>query len=176
MNDATTSSYAAALKQAEAELASHEERGQALRNTVESLKALLAFDAPEPAPAARPARKARKPRKAKKQPKAKKPRKATRARKTARLKKPRGSAGAGHPAVPADHYTGMGPTAAYRKFIAEFGQSYTVPQIRDALVVGGVSSKSSTSLLTGLHSVRRRDEAKATAKAAKDATDKADSE
>lgn len=168
MNDATTSSYAAALKQAEAELASHEERGQALRNTVESLKALLAFDAPEPAPAARPARKARKPRKAKK------PRKAPKPRKTAKLKKPRRSAGAGHPAVPANHYKGMGPTAAYRKFIAEFGQSYTVPQIRDALVVGGVRSKSSTSLLTGLHSVRRRDETKA--KAAEDTTEKAGSE
>ncbi len=176
MNDATTSSYAAALKQAEAELAAHDERGQALRNTVESLRALLAFGAPEPAPAARPARKVKVPQKAKKPRKTKKARTATTARKMPRLKKPRGSAGAGHPSVPANHYQGMGPTAAYRKFIAEFGQSYSVPQIRDALVVGGVQSKSSTSLLTGLHSVRRRDEAKAKAAPPEDATDKAGSE
>ena len=165
MTDATSNSYAAALKQAEHELASHEERGQALRNTVESLKALLALETPKPAPVSRPApvKKARKPRKAKK------PGKVGRPRKTPRLKKPRRSAGAGHPPVDPGHYRGMGPTAAYRKFMAEFGDKYTVPQIRDALVAGGVRSKSTTSLLTGLHSVRRRDEAKAQAAAARQA-------
>lgn len=151
MTDATNTSYAAALRQAEAELASHHERGQALRNTVESLKALLALEgAPEPSA---PARK-----------KPGRPRKPARPAKTPRLRKPRRSMGAGHPPVSANHYSGMGPTAAYRKFIAEFGvDSYTVPQIRDALVAGGVRSKSSTSLLTGLHSVRRRDRVKAEA-------------
>lgn len=70
----------------------------------------------------------------------------------------RKSAGAGHPQVPADHYAGLGVTAAYRKFIAEFGATtYTVPQIRDALVQGGVSATTRAALLTGLHSVRRRD-------------------
>lgn len=70
----------------------------------------------------------------------------------------RKSAGAGHPQVPADHYEGLGVTAAYRKFIAEFGAAtYTVPQIRDALVQGGVSATTRAALLTGLHSVRRRD-------------------
>ena len=162
MTDATNSSYAAALRQAEAELASHEERGQALRNTVESLKALLALEpgtaAPQPAEA--PAPKASKP----KPRKARKPRKAAKPAKLPRLRKPRRSAGAGHPPVAADHYDGLGPTAAYRKFVAEFGvDTYTVPQIRDALVAGGVRSKSSTSLLTGLHSVRRRDQVKAMA-------------
>ena len=156
MNDATRSSYRAALGQAEAELASHEERGQALRNAIESLKALLAFDAPTPAPVTRPAPVG----------KAKKPRKARKPGKTPKLRKPRRSAGAGHPPVDAGHYKGMGPTSAYRKFIAEFGDKYTVPQIRDALVAGSVKSKSSTSLLTGLHSVRRRDAAKAQAMAA----------
>lgn len=161
MTDATRNSYAAALEQAEHDLASHEERGQALRNTVESLKTLLTLEAPTPAPVSRPApaRKAGKPRKAKK------PGKVGRPRKTPRLKKPRRSAGAGHPPVGPGHYRGMGPTAAYRKFIAEFGDTYTVPQIRDALVAGGVKSKSTTSLLTGLHSVRRRDQAKAQAAA-----------
>ncbi len=156
MTDATRNSYEAALRHAEAELASHEERGQALRNTVESLKALLAFGGAEAAAAPRPAA-------APKVSKSRKPRKARKPRKTPKLRKPRRSAGAGHPPVSSDHYRGMGPTAAYRKFIAEFGDKYTVPQIRDALVVGGVRSKSSTSLLTGLHSVRRRDEAKAQA-------------
>ena len=164
MTDATKNSYEAALKQAEHELASHEERGQALRNAVESLKALLALEEPKPAPIPRPApaRKARKPRKAKKP------------RKTPKLRKPRRSAGAGHPPVSSGHYGGMGPTAAYRKFMAEFGDKYTVPQIRDALVAGGVESKSTTSLLTGLHSVRRRDRAKE--QAAKGGAEKAASE
>ncbi len=161
MNDATNSSYAAALRHAEAELASHEERGQALRNTVESLRALLALEPGESAaqPSAAPAPKAKpRPRKARK------PRKAAKPAKMPRLRKPRRSAGAGHPPVASDHYEGLGPTAAYRKFIAEFGpDAYTVPQIRDALVAGGVRSKSSTSLLTGLHSVRRRDSVKAMA-------------
>lgn len=150
MRDATRSSYEAALKQAEAELADHDRRGEALRNTVASLRSLLALGAAEPA--AKPAAK-RAPRKAGK------PRGAP----VKRLRKPRRSAGAGHPEVGANHYGGMGPTAAYRKFIAEFGDSYTVPQIRDALVAGGVRSKSATSLLTGLHSVRRRDRVKAEA-------------
>lgn len=175
MTDATGSSYAAALKQAEHELASHEERGQALRNTVDSLRALLALETPKAAPVSppAPAKKARKPRKAQKPAKARKPRKAQKPAKMPRLRKPRRSAGAGHPPVGPNQYAGMGPTAAYRKFIAEFGpDEYTVPQIRDALVAGGVSSKSTTSLLTGLHSVRRRDEAKAQAAAAREAASK----
>ncbi len=158
MTDATRNSYEAALQRAEAELAAHEGRRQALRKTVESLKALLAFDTPQPAPAARPA-----PAKKAGKPKAKKPGRPKKAARQPKLRKPRGSAGAGHPPIKAGHYRGMGPTAAYRKFIAEFGDTYTVPQIRDALVVGGVESKSNTSLLTGLHSVRRRDSAKAMA-------------
>lgn len=151
MREGTRKSYHAALKAAEAELAAHDKRGEALRNTVESLQALLALGAVEPAgkPAAKRA--------------AGKPAAKRRRAPTKRLRKPRRSAGAGHPAVGTNHYRGMGPTAAYRKFIAEFGDNYTVPQIRDALVAGGVRSKSSTSLLTGLHSVRRRDQVKAEA-------------
>lgn len=162
MSDATPSRYQAALSQAEAELAAHDQRGEALRNTVASLRALLALGAEEPAP--KPARKPAK------KPAAKRAKMARRAP-MPRLRKPRGSAGAGHPEVGANHYQGLGPTAAYRKFIAEFGHSYTVPQIRDALVAGGVRSKSSTSLLTGLHSVRRRDQIKAEAQAKKGSDD-----
>lgn len=158
MSDATPSRYQAALRQAEAELAAHDQRGEALRNTVASLRALLALGAEEPA--AKPAKK-----------RAAKPAKKARRAPMPRLRKPRGSAGAGHPDVGANHYQGLGPTAAYRKFIAEFGHSYTVPQIRDALVAGGVRSKSSTSLLTGLHSVRRRDQVKAEAQAKKGSDD-----
>lgn len=75
----------------------------------------------------------------------------------------RSNAGAGHPEVASDEFKGMGPTDAYRKFIATYGDKYTVPQIRDALLMGGVSSATRTSLLTGLHSVRRRDRLKAEA-------------
>lgn len=75
----------------------------------------------------------------------------------------RSNAGAGHPEVASDEFKGMGPTDAYRKFIATYGDKYSVPQIRDALLMGGVSSATRTSLLTGLHSVRRRDRLKAEA-------------
>jgi len=44
-----------------------------------------------------------------------------------------------------------------------YGGSYTVPQSRDELLQGAVKSSSSTSLLTGIHSVRRRDRLKAEA-------------
>ena len=78
-------------------------------------------------------------------------------------RKRRSKAGAGHPEVASDEFKGMGPTDAYRKFIRTYGDRYTVPQIRDALLMGGVSSATRTSLLTGLHSVRRRDRLKAEA-------------
>lgn len=147
MDARTRNDYRTALKQAEAELANHEKRGEALRNTIAGLKTLLGVDrkpASKAAPKRAPVRKRRKRRK---------------------------SAGAGHPDVPAGTFKGMGPTFAYRKFISIYGDGYTVPQIRDALVQGGVRSKSKTSLLTGLHSVRRRDrlKAEAAARAAADA-------
>ena len=129
--------YRAALRQAEAELAAHEKRGEALRATVEGLRNLLAVKTP--------ARRGRKP------------------APVQRRRRRRRSAGAGHPEVPAGTFKGIGPTAAYRKFIEMYGDSYTVPQIRDALLQGGVRSSSPTSLLTGIHSVRRRDRLKAEA-------------
>lgn len=141
MNARTRSDYRTALQQAEAELANHEKRGEALRNTIAGLKTLLGVDrkpVTRAAPKRAPVRKKRKRRK---------------------------SAGAGHPDVPAGTFRGMGPTFAYRKFVKIYGEGYTVPQIRDALVQGGVKSKSRTSLLTGLHSVRRRDRLKAEAAA-----------
>ncbi len=141
MNARTRSDYRTALQQAEAELANHEKRGEALRNTIAGLKTLLGVDrkpAASPAPKRAPVRRKRRRRK---------------------------SAGAGHPDVPAGTFKGMGPTYAYRKFVKIYGEGYTVPQIRDALVQGGVKSKSRTSLLTGLHSVRRRDRLKAEAAA-----------
>lgn len=147
MDARTRNDYRTALRQAEAELANHEKRGEALRNTIAGLKTLLGVDrtpapraAPRAAPKRAPVRKKRKRRK---------------------------SAGAGHPDVPAGTFKGMGPTFAYRKFVKIYGEGYTVPQIRDALVQGGVRSKSRTSLLTGLHSVRRRDRLKAEAAARK---------
>jgi hypothetical protein len=128
--------YRTALKHAEAELANQEKRGDALRATIDALKNLLGVGqtaAPAPTPKTPVVRK---------------------------LRKRRKSAGAGHPEVPRGTFKGMGPTYAYRKFVSIYGTGYSVPQIRDALVQGGVESKSSTSLLTGLHSVRRRDRLK----------------
>ena len=129
--------YRVALSQAEAELVAHQQRGDALLATVEGLRNLLAVRGP--------ARVARKPAAAK------------------RPRRRRRSAGAGHPEVPAGTFKGTGPTAAYRRFIEMYGDAYTVPQIRDALIQGGVRSSSATSLLTGIHSVRRRDRLKAEA-------------
>lgn len=153
------SEYEVALKQAEAELASHDARGEALRAAVEALKGLVAAAPAKRAPARKPAR--RKPVK----------RKVVKRKAKARARRPRKSAGAGHPEVAANHYRGLGPTKAYDKFVSEFGDKYSVPQIRDALIMGGVKSSSPTSLATGIHSVRRRRglAAKAAAKAAKKA-------
>lgn len=137
MNAEARRNYTAALRQAEAELAAHETRGEALRATVQGLRNLLAVKAPS--------RVGRKPGPVK------------------RRRRRRRSAGAGHPDVPAGTFKGVGPTAAYRQFIEMYGDSYTVPQIRDALLAGGVRSSSPTSLLTGIHSVRRRDRIKAEA-------------
>ena len=146
MNAQARNDYRTALRQAEAELANHEKRGETLRNTIAGLKGLLGVERRAPAPPApKPA-----------------PAKPVRVRKKRKRRK---SAGAGHPEVPAGTFKGMGPTFAYRKFVQIYGDGYTVPQIRDALVQGGVESKSRTSLLTGLHSVRRRDRLKAEAEA-----------
>jgi len=133
MDAAAKRNYRVALKQAEAELAAHEQRGEALRAAVDGLKNLLG---------------------------ARGPAKAVQKRGPVKRRRRRKSAGAGHPEVPADTFRGMGPTAAYRKFLTMYGSGYSVPQIRDALIQGGVRSSSPTSLLTGLHSVRRRDRLK----------------
>lgn len=151
MNAQARNDYRTALRQAEAELANHEKRGDTLRNTIAGLKTLLGVERKAAAKAA-PAKKA--------------PAKKTRVKKKRKRRK---SAGAGHPDVPAGTFKGMGPTFAYRKFVQIYGDGYTVPQIRDALVQGGVESKSRASLLTGLHSVRRRDRLKAEAEARREA-------
>ncbi len=137
MNGTTRASYEAALKRAEAELAGQDERGKALRNTVDALKALLAL---EPAPA---------------------PKKRRTVRKRKKPGRRRTVGTSNHPPVPRNFFAGLGPTYAYRKFVAEFGADHPVPEIRDTLLAGGVKTKSATSLLTGLHSIRRRDAMKA---------------
>ena len=139
------SEYEGALKQAEAELANHEARGDALRAAVGALKGLLASEpAPAPVPAKPRRRKAAKRKVVRRKPKA------------AVKRKRRKSAGAGHPKVAADHYKGLGPVKAYDKFVDEFGDDYSVPQVRDALLMGSVKSSSPTSLATSIYSVRRR--------------------
>ena len=143
--------FRAALKQAEADLAAHERSGEALRSTVSALQQLLGVGTAAPKPKPKPKQKQ----------KQAKPRKRPGPKRS----------GAGHPDVPANSYRGMGPSVAYRKFVADYGDGYTAPQVRDALIQGGVKSASESSLLTGIHAVRRRDLAKAkqAAKAAKKA-------
>lgn len=141
--------YEVALKQAEAELASHQKRGSTLQAAVDALRELLAS---APAPARRKPPTRRKP--AKRQ--ARKPKAAAKPKAKATVMRARKRATAEHPQVASGHYAGLGPTLAYDKFVREFGDSYTVPQICDTLIMGGVKSTSRTSLSTGIHSVRRR--------------------
>ncbi len=124
--------YRVALKQAEAELAAHEQRGGALRAAVEGLGRLVAADAPPP----------RSPAPAK------------------RRKRKRRSAGAGHPDVAKGTFEGIGPTDAYHKFTEMYGDNYTPPQIRDALIQGGVKSKSPKSVITVIYQIRDQLKAK----------------
>ncbi len=127
MDAETRRSYQVALKQAQRELGGLDKRADALRQTIEALQTLLAPTSDVVAERRPPP--------------------------VRRAKIVRGN----HPPVRSDHFKGMGPTSAYRKFVAEFGADHPVPRIRDALLAGGVNTKSSASLLTGLHSVRRRD-------------------
>ena len=59
--------------------------------------------------------------------------------------------------TPPGFFEGMGPTQAYRKFQETFEGAHSLPDIRDALVQGGVTAKSPEELLTGLRALRRRD-------------------
>lgn len=152
--------YEVALKQAEAELASHQKRGSTLQAAVDALRELLA-SAPAPARRKPPTRRKpakRKPakRQARKPKAAAKPKAKATVMRKAKARKRAGRATAEHPQVASGHYAGLGPTLAYDKFVKEFGDSYTVPQIRDTLIMGGVKSTSRTSLSTGIYSVRRR--------------------
>ena len=148
MDAKTRRDLAAVLKRAEAELSRNQK-------VVDSLKALLTEAAP--------ARRARVRRKVAAKPKAAakaktaapKPKAAPKRKAPANGRRRRTG---GHPNVSAGHYAGLGVTKAYRKFVAEFGtEKYSVPQVRDALLQGGVKASSPASLLTGLHGVRRRD-------------------
>ncbi len=154
MDAITRRKYEVALKEAEAELGNHEKRIEMLRGVIEGLKGLL------------------------KEAEAPKKRHPVKQKTKSVRKRRRKSAGAGHPKVSPRAYRGMGPTDAYRKFLAQYGDTYTVPQIRDALLRGGVKSTSSTALLTGIHSVIRRDRLKAETEAARkaEAANKAEAE
>ena len=64
--------------------------------------------------------------------------------------------GAGHPEVSPFAYRGKGVTAAYRSFVAQYGATYTVPQVRNALIAGGLK-KDPAAVLTAIHGIKRRD-------------------
>jgi len=145
MDAETRRSYQVALRQAQRELGGLDKRADALRQTIEALQTLLAPTADVVTERRRPP--------------------------VRRARIVRGN----HPPVRSDHFKGMGPTSAYRKFVAEFGADHPVPGIRDALLAGGVRTKSSASLLTGLHSVRRRDAMKEKAAAADNEKEAAES-
>ncbi len=124
--------YQKALRDAEAELAAHEQRGDALRQTVEGLRIVLG--APKPAP-----RKA-----------ASKPAKASPKRGKGRRPV------TGVPKTRKGTYRGLGPTAAYEKFKKLHGDGYGVSQVTEALLQGDVKSKSRQSVLTAIHTARRK--------------------
>ncbi len=129
MNAAMRKQYRDALKNAQAELADHEQRGQALKQAIEALEALLGVSGSS--------------------------KKAT-VRKPRRTRERRGR-GDDAPKIRRGTYTGLGPSAAYEKFKKAHGDNYRAGSIADALMHGGVKSKSKQSVLTAVHTVRRRE-------------------
>ena len=144
--------YQSALAQAKAELANHSKRGEELRATIRGLEALMATPRapkkPGPKPGAKP----------KKKPGPKPGRKPAAKKKKAKPANGRRSRqqGAGHPEVKRFAYRGKGVTAAYRSFVAQYGAKYTVPQVRNALIAGGLK-KDPSAVLTAIHGIIRRD-------------------
>lgn len=157
--------YQNALEQAKAELANHDKRGDELRATIQGLEGLVARPRARKKPGRKPGRKpgpkpgpkpGRKPgRKPGPKPAAKKaPANGRRSR----------AQGAGHPEVKPRAYRGKGTTEAYRLFLKEHGAKWTVPQIRNALIAGGLK-KNPSALLTSIHGIIRRDRLQAEKKA-----------
>jgi len=64
------------------------------------------------------------------------------------------------PKIPPDFFKGKKPTQAYRDFVRLWGEDHSVPEIRNALIEGGIETKSKNSLLAALHSVVNRDRKK----------------
>lgn len=160
MDGSETRIYRNALAQAQAELANHGKRGDELRATIRGLEALLADPLARKKPGPKPGAKKKKPGpKPGRKPAAKKKAKPANGRRTRQQ-------GAGHPEVSRFAYRGKGVTAAYRSFVAQYGAKYTVPQIRNALIAGGLK-KDPSAVLTAIHGIIRRDRLAAEKKAAK---------
>jgi|SRR5579862_3944943 len=64
------------------------------------------------------------------------------------------------PAIPPGFFARKTPTEAYRELIRLWPGEYTPPQIADALLAGGMASKTRTELLQAIHSVLKRERAK----------------
>ncbi len=60
------------------------------------------------------------------------------------------------PDVAPGMFRGMGTTDAYSAFVERFGEDHPVARIRDSLWHGGADASSTSSMLTGLHAIRRR--------------------
>lgn len=151
MNATELRTYQSALAQARTELANHDKRGEELRAVVQGLESLLG-----PAPASK--KPSAKPRK---KPGPKSVAAPSRPNVASRLKPGPRSQGAGHPEVGPRAFRGLGTTKAYRRFLQEHGDGYTPPQVRDALIAGGLKPKTRSSLLTAIHGIIRRDRIKA---------------
>lgn len=156
--------YRKALTQAEAELARHEKRGKALKDTVAALKGLLVGRRGRP-PGSKTKKTATKAT-AKRGPGRPPKKAAAKAKRAAAKTKPKGRPGrkrqiATGPDVPPGSFKGMGPTAAYRRFVEIFGDKhgFSVPQVSDTLTKGGVKTKSINSLRTGLYNAMRKKKA-----------------
>ena len=64
------------------------------------------------------------------------------------------------PVIPPDFFRGKKPTQAYHEFVKLWGADHPVPQIRDALIAGGIQGYERGKLLAALHSVLRRERLK----------------
>ena len=65
--------------------------------------------------------------------------------------------GASRPTIPPGFFKGKRATQAYRDFVGLWGADHPMPEIRDALIAGGIEAKSESALLQQLHSVKRRE-------------------
>jgi hypothetical protein len=129
--------YSLVLKQLQRELDGLDEKRQALLASVEAIRRLLKADSSD------------------------------------ELYVPRGGIAGSHPTevkmptIPPDFFKGKSPTNAYRDLMQIWPGHYTPPQIADLFERGGMETANRTALVQAIHSVLKRERARARLEQAK---------